>query len=118
MLDLEVIYCGKEIFQGKAFYHYLVCSLYFDTVSAPSTLCEGPPLKGYLLFGLLTSVIAPIDYFLALIVSAKLSVNSFQKTMPCHAFEGKMPSPSILQQPVWWISLLHPGVHFYAIHML
>ena len=39
VLDLEVICYGKELFhysfQGKAFYHYLVCSLCCDTVSAP-----------------------------------------------------------------------------------
>ena len=38
--------------------------------------------------------------------------------MPSHAFEGKMPSPSTLQQPVWWMFLLHPEVHFYTFHML
>ena len=123
VLDLEVICCGKELFLSKkSTYYCLVCSLCSGTVPPPHPyplptilLCEGPSQKCCLSFDLLVSLIPSIDCFLALIVSAKLSVN---QTIPCHDFERKMPSLSTLQQPVWWMFLLHLEVHFYAFHML
>ena len=115
-LESDIVWERNYSFQIKSFYCYLVCSVCCGTASTPHSSCS---VRGCLSFGLLTSVIASIDCFLGLIVSAKLSVNSFSNNgLSC--FEGKMPSPStwcVVHHPAWCIILLHPEVHFWVFYM-
>lgn len=83
LIVLEVmIFCGKALFFSKKIYLPFTLKPIRCCVCPPHTLlwCEVPLWKSGLsvsLFSLMTSVFVSIDCFLALMVSARLSVKSF-----------------------------------------
>ena len=100
----DMLWKGTIPFKEKHFTITLFVTLY--CLKPPHILfCEGPPRKGCLLFGPLTSVIACVGCFLALIVSAILSVNSSpNNALSCFwktdAFSFNIAASSVVDIPV------------------